>query len=304
MTAIDKTNSLLRLTLPVSLIDADPLNPNRMSAREFDLLVANMQEIGFTDPALVRPADMKAFGALAKKASPDIAAAVSEAGLRVVTVGGHHRIEAAKYLGFESVPVTVITDPAFTEELAHFQLVRHNVIKGKMDAQAFVTLYAQYAGKYDDDLLQEMFGFANEADFKALITATAKQLPKEMQSKFKEAAKEIKTIDGLAKLLNEMFTKHGDTLPQGYMVLDYGGHDSVWVHIDKPTLKAVYTLGDMCRQHSVTMDDLLGGVVRAIAKGEAAELTDKILKKAPKTAVPDALQTLPTHDNIATHEAI
>ena len=70
--------------------------------------------------------------------------------------------------------------------------------------------------------MQDAFGFAEEAEFKRLIAQTAKMLPdKELQEKFKEAAQEIKTVDGLSKLLNEMFTKYGDTLPHGYMIFDY-----------------------------------------------------------------------------------
>lgn len=277
MDALTKTQKLRREDIAVELLEPNPKNPNKMTPRQFDLLVDNIQQTGLTDPVLVR--------------------ALPNGRYRIV--GGHHRWEGAKYLGFATVPCTIIDDPDFDEELEQFQLVRHNVIKGQMDAEAFVKLYAEVAGKYSDDILQESFGFAEEAEFKKLINATAKSLPKEMQGKFKEAAKELKTIDGLARLLNEMFTKYGDSLPYGYMVFEYGGSESVWLQVEKATLKALYVLGDICRENAVTMDDVVGGVLKAIAKGEFKEKVEAIVKKAPKVEIPAGLQTTPTKDHIA-----
>jgi len=306
MSAQAKTQSLARMEIPVSLIDPNPLNPNRMKPRAFDLLVNNLQEMGFTDAALMRAKDIALFNEIRLKHGDDrakIRAELIEKDCRFETIGGHHRIDGAKYLGFEDVPATIPTDPDFTEEFANFQMIRHNVIRGEMDPEQFVTLYAQYAGKYDDDLLQELFGFAEEAEFKRLITATAKGLPKEMQDKFKDAAKEVKTIDGLARILNKLFTDHGDTLPFGYLVFDYGNEDSVWVRCEKPTIKAIYVVGDICKEHQVTMDDVLGRIVQLIAKGELKATVDDILHKMPKVKIPDGLQTLPTKDHIEDQKA-
>jgi hypothetical protein len=41
-----------------------------------------------------------------------------------------------------------------------------------MDPAKFFNLYEQYAAKYSDALLQDMFGFAEEAEFKRLVTQT------------------------------------------------------------------------------------------------------------------------------------
>lgn len=287
MDAIAKTKSLKRVDLPVSALVPNPLNPNAMKPRAFDLLVDNMQVTGITDPILVRPLP------------------VTESGEQLYRIiGGHHRWEGAKYLGFDVVPCTVLDDPDFTDELEEAQLVRMNVIRGKMDPQKFVDLYSRLAGKYSDDVLQELYGFADEAEFKKLVSATSKQLPKELQGKFKEAAKEVKTIDDLAKLLNTIFTMHGDSLPYGYMVVDYGGRDSIWLRVDTATMKACYVVGDLCRQNKVTMDDLFGGVMQAVAKGDLKEFAAELIAKAPKVEMPAGLQTLPTKDNLGALEVL
>jgi len=279
--SVDKTESLERLDVGVDLLIPNDKNPNKMNSREFDLLCDNIQRVGITDAILVKPD-----------------------GDKYRIIGGHHRWEAAKYLDFENVPVTVITDPDFDEEMETFQLVRHNAIHGKLDPQSFVDLYYEYAGKYDDGLLQEMFGFADDKEFQKLINQTAKQLPKEMQDNFKESAKELKTIDGLAKLLNTMFTKYGDTLPYGYMVVEYGSQRSVWVRVSSKTMKALDLVGTRCIEQKKTLDDVLGGLVQLIAKGDCEDLLEDILNKAPDVVLPEGLSVTPTKDNIEALEEL
>jgi hypothetical protein len=277
MSAQTKTKALQRLDLPIEALVKNAKNPNKMSARAFDLLVDNLEKTGLTDPILVTPAE----------------------GGKYRIVGGHHRFDAAAYLGFETVPCTVIDDPEFDEEAEAFQLVRMNVIRGKMDPQAFYNLYVGMSEKYSDAVMQDAFGFAEEAEFKKLIEQTAKALPdKHLQDKFKEAAKEIKTIDGLSKLLNEMFTKYGDTLPFGYMIFDYNNQRSMWLRIENKTMKALDLIGDMCVEKERTVDDLVGGILQAIAKCEFKEHIDKVVASTPHVVVPKNLSLAPTKDNL------
>lgn len=300
MTALDLTKKLLRLDLPVDLLEKNESNPNKMSPREFDLLVDNIEKTGLTDPILVRPLDLKSVTELSKSASGDklVEQFVSK-GLRFRIVGGHHRLDAAIYLGFEKVPCTVIMDPTFDEEQEKFQLVRMNMIKGRLDPQAFFDLYNQLSAQYTDEILQDAFGFADEAEFKKLINQTAKALPDpKLQKKFKEAAQEIKTIDGLSKLLNQMFTQYGDTIPYGYMVVDYGGKRSMWLRVEKKTMDALDLVGEMCIKEKRTVDDIIGGVVQLIAKGELADAVKQLIAKSPPVEIPDTLSVAPTKDNL------
>lgn len=281
MDAVDKTKALKRVDLPVSQLVKQENNPNKMSKRGFDLLVDNIQRTGLSDPILVRPLNG------------------SDGKMTYRIVGGHHRFDAAVYLGFEEVPCTIIDHDDFDADAEMFQIVRMNVIHGKLDPAAFLNMYQEVAEKYSDDILQDMFGFAETAEFQKLINQTAKSLPtKELQDKFKEAAKEIKTIDGLSKLLNQMFSKYGDTLPYGFMVLDHGGQRNVWLQISSKTLKAIDMIGDMCIDHSHTMDDVVGAIVQSIAKGEFKEQMEKIMAAAPTVVLPANLQAAPTKENL------
>jgi len=267
--------TIQRTDLDINLLDDQDTNPNKMSGRAFDLLVDNMQRTGFTENAVVRPH-----------------------GDRYRIVSGHHRVKAARYLGWETVPCAVILDPKFDEEAELFQVVRMNAIRGKIDAQLFIDQYHKVAGKYGDEVLQDMFGFSDEDEFKRLIAATAKSLPDDLKSKFKAAAKEIKTIDGLAKLLNSLFNQYGDTVPHGYMVFDQGGTKHMWLRIEPKTFKALQLIGEMCVETETTIDDIMGEVVRRIAKGDLAELMTEIVEQAPKVVMPTGFQLAPTKDNL------
>lgn len=269
-----KDDLIERKDLTVDLIDENPLNTNKMNSRQFDLLVDNIQTRGLTENIVVRPV-----------------------GDRYRIVSGHWRFKASLFLGYTQVPCAIIRDPNFSEEMEEFQLVRMNMIRGQQDPQAFLTLYSKHAGKYGDDLLQELFGFSDEAEFKRLITQTAKALPKDMQAKFKEAAKEVKTIDGLAQLLNHMFTNYGDTLKHGYMIVDFGGKDSIWLRMEPKTKSAVLLIGEFCAENDRTMDDIVGGMLRAFAAGDLPELAEQLLAKSPPVAI-EGLNVLPTKENL------
>lgn len=274
--AREKTDSIIRKDIPVSLLDVNELNPNRMSDAEFNMLCDNFEKTGFTDALLVR--------------------ALPNGRYRVV--GGHHRLEAAKLYDFEEVPCTVITDPNFDDDAEAFQVVRMNVIRGKMTPDKFLKLYSTLSMRYTDEIMQEAFGFVEEEEFRKLIKSMSKALPQEHQAEYIEAASELKTIEGLSKLLNTMFTKYGDTLPYGYMVLDYGGKDSVWLRMGQNTKKAVQTIGTMCINENRTIDAIVGGVLQLIADGKLSNEVLQLIAESPVVKIPENFKGLPTADKV------
>ena len=253
--SIEKTKNLKRLNLPVDSLIANKLNPNTMNDGEFNLLYDNMEKIGFVDPVFVR---------------------AQEDGQYTI-IGGHHRLEVAKLLGYEEVPCTVIDDPEFDDDQEKFQLVRMNVIRGKMTPQKFIDLYNSLSTKYASDLMADSFGFADEEEFNKLVASMTKGLPKQMQKEFAEAAKEIKTIDGLSKVLNEMFTNYGDTLPHGFMVVDFGGKESVWVKLNPGVREHLMNVGKLAVAANRTMDDILGEIITQVSQGSLQEVVDKAI---------------------------
>ena len=302
MSAVEKTANLLRLDLPLGMLVKNEDNPNKMSARAFDLLIDNLERTGLTDPILCRPLDLKAVQKLAKKHpsnSESLITAMMAAGVKFRIVGGHHRYDGAIYLGFEKAPCTVVLDEKFDDDQEKFQLVRMNLIRGKLDPQAFIDLYDKMSKQYSEEVLKDSFGFVDDAEFQKLIKQLAKELPDaESQKKFKEKAKGLTNVDDLAKLLNHMIVTYGDTMPYGYMIADYGGKKSYWLRIDKATFKALEVIGSLCIDKDRTMDDVVGGVLQQIAKGELKATIEEIIENTPPAKLPASLQVAPTKDNL------
>lgn len=250
MGAVSKTETLERITLPIGALERQSLNPNKMKSREFNLLCDNMEKVGFVDPVFVRRTE--------------------EGKYRII--GGHHRVEAAELLGFEEVPCTVIDGEGYTEDWEQFQVVRMNMIKGELDPQAFLQMYEGLSKTYEAEIMAEAFGFADDKAFEKLISQMTKSVPKERRADFKKAAKDIKTIDGLTKLLNSMFTEHGDELPYGYMIVDFGGHESIWIQLEKTDHKNFDRMVSIAKENGKGIDSLFKTFISKIADGELAEV--------------------------------
>jgi ParB/RepB/Spo0J family partition protein len=265
--------SLKRTHLPVEMIEGEPLNPNEMSDRQFNMLVKNIDETGITENIVVRPV------------GPD----------KYRVVSGHHRLEAAKHLSFADVPVTII-EGMKDEDAAKAQMVRMNIIKGKMSPQKFVALYKSLAGQYSDEVAAEMFGFVESEAFAKLIAKTKAGLPSELKKTFEESEKEIKTIKDLSKVLNGLFSKYGATLKHNYMVFDYRGKEAVWIRCNPSDLQDVYELGNVCQQAEITLDAAVSWLFQSVVKNPAwkKELLASIEKHKGPTAAGTPLPVLDT----------
>lgn len=275
MDAIEKTKAINRQFLPISKLDPNLENPNVMTDQEFNMLASNIEETGMTDPILVRPMPND----------------------RYRIVGGHHRLEVAKVIGFEEVPVTIMTDPDFDDDKERFQLVRMNVIRGRISPDKFLKLYQALSSKYADEVMAESFGFAEEEEFRKLVKQVQVSLPKELQQEFKEASSEIKTIDDLSKLLNRLFTTYGETLPYGYMLLDFGGKDSIWLRLSNDTRKAVLEIGSLCVKEKRSVDSIIGGMIRLMADGKLSSQLLQLIAESKPVVIPEGV-TMPTEETL------
>lgn len=273
--AVEKTEKLERTELDITKLMPNPLNPNEMSEQQFNMLCDNIEKVGLTDPILVRPHPTE-------KDMYEI-------------VGGHHRWEVAKLYDYKKVPVTIIKDPTFTNDDAAFQAVRHNIIHGKMSPQKFAKLFESLSEERSEQAVAELFGFVDEDEFRKMVKATQKALPKELQQQFKEASKELKTIDDLAKLLNQLFAQHGDTLPYGYMIFDYGGKDSIWLRMGKSDINSMQALGARCMAEGRALDTVVAGLFEEFLAQKNDSIVAAIIANAPKVEIPEGTE-LPTLD--------
>jgi hypothetical protein len=117
-----------RKTLDLSLLDGNPLNPNRMPADKFAKLVRHVRETGWFPAVVVRQA--------------------GEPG-RYEIVDGHHRVKVALELGWTAVPVEDLGP--IPRERARLLLATLNTLKGRHDRGKHRTLLDMIMRDADGD---------------------------------------------------------------------------------------------------------------------------------------------------------
>ena len=221
----------------VDLLDDSEENPNEMSDDEFSELVAEIIENGWTVP-------VQAIG--------------PNADGRYKLYGGHHRKKAAMVLGMEEIPVVVIPEDRYDDDVRKIQLVKQNILHGSMNAVKFTELFNDLAKKYDAAVLQKMMAFTKEDAFNRVYMDAKKALPPGMAEKLDELRDELKTVDDLSLALNRLFTDYGDTLMYSFMVFSYGGREHLMVRMkDISQFKRFKKFADWCVENKVQMDEEL-----------------------------------------------
>lgn len=273
MDGYDKTKGHERTWLPIGALYENPNNPNEMTPREFDLLVKNIQDKGVTEDIEVRPLGDNKY--------------------RII--GGHHRFKACKYLGWDEAPCIINNDPDMDDERETFQVIKMNTIRGKMSPDKFMKLYDQLSVKYSDELLQEMMGFASDEEFQKLIKQTGNNLPPELKDKFFEASKDVKTVEQLAKVLNNILSEKSNTLGHGYLIFDFEGRESIWIRMLAKQRTPFMALANWCHDNERAVDDVMHALVKLIAQEEVA---DQVRTKTSQIDFTLPNHVIPTKDLI------
>jgi hypothetical protein len=214
-----------------------------MKDGEFNKLSENIDEIGFAEPIHV---------------------ALNKDGTYTI-IGGEHRYRAASLRDIETLPAIVLDDleegKDNWENKRRFQLVRLNVIKGKIDPLTFTLMVEKLGADYSKDIMADMFGFANEKAFLTLYKEVRAALPSEMQKELDKSKAQIRTIEDLSRILNKIFTEHGQELDHGFMWFTYGGIDHFYVKMDKKLLDTMRSIDKQLHESGGNINDLLNDII-------------------------------------------
>tara|TARA_B100001094_G_scaffold313877_1_gene352135 strand:+ start:649 stop:1260 length:612 start_codon:yes stop_codon:yes gene_type:complete len=123
--------------MKIEQLDIDSLkpasyNPRNIDAEEMESLQRSLKQFGFVDPAIIRKKDN-------------------------MIIGGHQRVEAAKRLGWETVPVIIMDVSANDAKLLNVAL---NKISGDWDDVKLANLLKEL--KYDSSVDELLTGFSEE----------------------------------------------------------------------------------------------------------------------------------------------
>lgn len=142
---VPKINDAIRI--PIQKIKPAPVNVNALSEDAFGMLVSEIRANGFDEPLQVL-----------KK------------GEEYIIIGGHHRWKACSILGYTEIPCVVYD---YDDKKAMEQLVRRNMIRGKLDHEKFGDMLASYLkGESDFDWkkMADTFAVREQDIYKAART--------------------------------------------------------------------------------------------------------------------------------------
>lgn len=258
--------------IPIDFLVPNTWNPNHQDDLTFNLLQDEIAETGLIDPVEVVPLEDGMY--------------------RII--GGEHRWRAAKNLGHEEVPCIVLTEAKWTDEdLQKFVTVRLNVIHGKLDPDKFLVLYKDMAAKYGEEAMQRMMGYADSQKFQKMLGWVKKglkdSLPKEMAKDVEEATKEVKSVEDLGRIIQELFNKYGETVNQSFMVFTFGKQQHIYIGMDAKMRRAMDKVMECCRLLGQDINDFMKPVVDECLKKAVSSIEEKKQADAVSGSAPVAV---------------
>lgn len=215
-------------------------NPNTMDAKTFNRLVEDIKRNGFVEPIQVWPTGDG----------------------RYEIIGGEHRWRAASYLGMTMIPG--IEFPEFDADRRNAQMVRWNILKGKLDPVKFARLFDRLSATYGADLTKDMMAFSDQAAFDAVYKQVVAGLPGDLGKKVKGEKKAARTVDDLALILNRLFNEYGHTLDHNFMWFTYGGQIQLMVLLTPKALTVLQGVTAKCSESGQNMNDWLIRAIEAL----------------------------------------
>lgn len=222
------------IEVPVSQIESNEWNPNSMSEDMFHKLLAEIKDTGFDEPLIVVPHPEK----------PGM----------YRLVNGEHRWKAVQVLEWTHVPVVV--KHGLTEGDQKTMTVRRNLLHGDLDRVKFTELVNDVINNHGIPRIDvpDRMGFLNEKDFLSnLVTEKTKQA-KEMSDQAKQATQ---MVDNTSYLLNEIFTKFGETVPQGFLFFMHKAKMHLMVQMDKDMEETMGLLVAQLKASGQNVNDVL-----------------------------------------------
>jgi hypothetical protein len=172
-------------------------------------------------------------------------------------VKGNHRFQAGTYLDYKTIPAVIASYEGATFEEQRDNMLADamsdNILKGNIDPELFTQQWQKLTKQYGVEATLKKMNITTMDQLKGLVREIRKQLPDELKKRLDESKKEIKTIEDLSRVLNEMFATYGDTLSQHFMVFSYGGKEHIWIETDAELWATVQLLVET---HKESKEDL------------------------------------------------
>jgi hypothetical protein len=239
-------------------IRPNPWNPNQMKDKEFDRLVREIEESGMISPLQVVPMS-------------------DDSGTYFRIIGGEHRYNACKVLGYTTIPCVVLHGEDWQdEERQKFVTMRLNVIKGGLNPEKMLKLYEDVAKGRDAADMADMLGYTDKDVWDKTVKAFMKDvdttgLPakakKEIKKQIAELANEVKTVESLSSILHKIMKKYGSTVDKNFIFFNQGGQEHIMLSVSPETWELAKIVAGLVESGDTEVDAAFGDALKVtIAK--------------------------------------
>lgn len=247
----------------ISDIIPDPSNPNVMSDKHFDQLVEMITEEGFDEPIQIAE-------------HPD------EDG-KFIIIGGEHRWRAAKSLGMEKIPA-VLKDSS-DEVTRKTQMVRRNLVRGELDRVRFSQLIKDIEAKHhiSPDELSGPMGFASEEELGKSLVKERQERDEKVEELLDGTKKEVTVIDNVSYVLSEIFSRYGETVPQGFIFFCHKNRMHLLVQCEEDLYRLVQEMSTRLGRDNEAINTFLSNALSSEMAGSGMSDTgDAVVEYVPE----------------------
>lgn len=222
--------------IDTNLLDPSLENAQEMSAFKFNKLVESIKLNGFDENVIVMPIE----------------------GGRYRIVSGEHRWRAAVMLEMKQVPCVIQN---FDDDQRKAELIKRNALHGKINPQKFVALWEDLLKRHTKDELVGLMAMESD-ELQKLIASTRSKLPESMKKEFDKTKDEIKTIDDLSRILNQLFAKYGNTVKYHFMFIEYGKTEHLWIQCDDELWAIAQKIASACAEQEYDINKAMSDVMK------------------------------------------
>jgi ParB-like chromosome segregation protein Spo0J len=232
----------------IELIDGFDTNPQEQDGATFAALVESMRTEGQTETVeLSGPNDNG----------------------RYMTISGHHKIKAAKIVGYETV-WAFVRPPMDRDEIG-VRVVHRNQVRGRVNPFVFTRLFNDLAKRIDPAELRARMGITSDKAWQQLYKDIRKQLPPEIAKKLDETKKEVSDVETLALVIKKIFTEHGEQLKHSFLVFSYGGKPHLLLKMSSRTQKNLQRLTEEALDEKKDLNDYVNRLLEQYLPDEPGE---------------------------------
>jgi ParB/RepB/Spo0J family partition protein len=233
-------------TVDINEIVPNNWNPNEQDEITFNELVYDIDSEGFDEPIQVVELSEN---------DPE-----RQEGRRYRIIGGEHRFEAVKTLGWKKIPIVV--KDYDTEDEQKIKTVRRNMLKGHMNRYKFTQLVNSLDGRRQDSELAIELGLKSKEELQTLLINEKGDYDPELAEQIANVRREETAIKNLSMILNKLFAEYGETLSHSYMFFTYGTKLHVMIMMSRILQKKMDSLSIHCNEKDKDINEILEKIIQ------------------------------------------